>query len=149
VLNGFSKLLGLPQMKLGWIVVPDNESMARLELIADTYLSVSAPVQHAAARWLKLRPAFHARMMERLRANLAALGSPRIEGGWYAILRLPRTQSEEAWCLQFLERSNVLVQPGYFYDFEQEAFIVVSLLTEPAVFREGIARIRSQIDQSC
>jgi hypothetical protein len=145
LLNGFSKLLGLPQMKLAWIVVPDAESMRRLELIADTYLSVGAPVQVAAARWMSLRPTFQSSMMVRLRANLAALGTRfqplRVEGGWYAILRLPRTRSEEAWVLTLLREEGVLVQPGYFYDFEDEAYAVVSLLTRPDVFVEGIDRI--------
>jgi aspartate/methionine/tyrosine aminotransferase len=83
--------------------------------------------------------------MVRLRANLAALGTRfqplRVEGGWYAILRLPRTRSEEAWVLTLLREEGVLVQPGYFYDFEDEAYAVVSLLTRPDVFVEGIDRI--------
>jgi hypothetical protein len=144
IVNGISKLLGLPQMKLGWIVVPDEASMPCLELIADTYLSVSAPIQHAAARWLEMRESFHARMMERLRSNRAFLDI-RVEGGWYAILRLPRTRPEEDWCLSFLEEDDVLVQPGYFYDFESEPFIVVSLLTPPQIFQEGIQRIWKKI----
>lgn len=147
VLNGFSKLLGLPQMKLGWIVAPDAESYRRLEWIADTYLSVSAPVQHAAAKWLPLRAAFHARMMERLRENLAAAqGAMRVEGGWSAILRLPATRSEEDWTVDLLESQGVLVQPGYFYDFEHEPYIVLSLLTPPEVFREGLRRIWQQVN---
>lgn len=142
ILNGFSKLLGLPQMKLGWIVTPDAGSMRRLEWIADTYLSVSAPVQHAAARWLDLRAGFHARVMDRLRENLRQThGHLHVEGGWSAILRLPATRSEEDWALDLLESQGVLIQPGYFYDFEQEPFAVVSLLTPPEVFAEGLRRI--------
>ncbi|MCC6540100.1 MAG: pyridoxal phosphate-dependent aminotransferase [Bryobacterales bacterium] len=148
-LNGFSKLLGLPQMKLGWIVTRDAEARTRLELIADTFLSVSAPVQHAAAHWLALhREGFIASMQERLRGNLALLGTRalRVEGGWYAILRMPRTRGEEEWAIELLEQDGVLIQPGYFYDFETEAFAVVSLLTRPDVFAEGISRILKRLD---
>jgi aspartate/methionine/tyrosine aminotransferase len=141
-LGGFSKALGLPQMKLGWIIhPPDTTLRERLALIADTYLSVSAPIQHAAAKWLALRPAFQAAMMARLRENLAQVsGALRVEGGWYAILRLPATRTEDEWTLALLA-SGVLVQPGYFYDFETEPYIVVSLLTPAEVFREGLRRI--------
>lgn len=150
-LNGFSKLLGLPQMKLGWIVGNDAESMRKLEFVADTYLSVSGPVQHAAAAWLGLRERFHGQMMARLRANLVALRRMleplRVEGGWCAIVPLPRTLSEEEWVLRLLEEEGVLVQPGYFYDFESEAFAVVSLLAEPSVFEEGLARMKRRMDE--
>ncbi len=149
-LNGFSKLLGLPQMKLGWIVTRDAEARARLELIADTFLSVSAPVQHAAAHWLAThRDGFISSMRDRLRGNLTLLGAAttlRVEGGWYAILRLPRTRGEEEWAIELLEREGVLIQPGYFYDFETEAFAVVSLLTRPDIFAEGISRILKRLD---
>ena len=143
-LGGFSKALGLPQMKLGWIIHNgSSEVRSRLSLIADTYLSVGAPVQHAAAKWFALRPVFQKAMMERLRGNLArvpeALG---VEGGWYAILRLPATRGEEEWGLDLLE-AGVLVQPGYFYDFENEPYAVVSLLTPADMFQEGVRRIRA------
>lgn len=150
-LGGFSKSLGLPQMKLGWISVsgPAAEREAacqRLELIADTYLPVSAPVQYAAARWLALRAPFQERMMQRLRANLEFLEAHarplHVEGGWYAILTLPRTRPEEEWVLAYLDQ-GVLTQPGYFYDFETEGRLVLSLLTPPDVFREGVSRILS------
>ncbi len=148
-LGGLSKSLGLPQMKLGWIVVSGPEAARlhachRLELIADTYLSVSAPIQHAAGQCLALREPFQARMMARLRTNLAAIGDLarplHVEGGWYAILPFPRTRSEEDWALAFLNR-GVLTQPGYFYDFETDGRVVLSLLTEPGVFRQGLARL--------
>ncbi len=149
-LGGFSKLLGLPQMKLGWIVTGDAEARQRLELIADTFLSVGAPVQHAAAKWLALRGPFHAAMMARLEGNLTWLRAQceplRVEGGWYATLRLPRTRSEEEWAIAFLEEDDVLIQPGYFYDFETEAYAVISLLTRPEVFCEGVSRILRRID---
>jgi alanine-synthesizing transaminase len=155
-LSGLSKLAGLPQMKLGWIVISGPcelraRARERLELIADTFLSVGTPVQHAATRLLALRPAFQKRMMRRLRQNLEFLkrvvwSHPAcrlldVEGGWYAILKLPRTRSEEEWVLAFLGEDDVLVEPGFFYDFQAEAFAVVSLLTQPEVFQEGLRRL--------
>jgi aspartate/methionine/tyrosine aminotransferase len=153
-LSGLSKTVGLPQMKLGWIVLGGPETAAawsRLELIADTYLSVSTPVQVAAPRLLALRGDIQSRIRARLAANLeelrAQLGSEpavqalRIEGGWYATLQVPRTRTEEEWALALLRDANVLVQPGYFYDFETEAFLVLSLLTETSVFAEGLSRM--------
>ncbi|MBK5292445.1 MAG: pyridoxal phosphate-dependent aminotransferase [Acidobacteriia bacterium] len=153
-LSGLSKLTGLPQMKLGWMVVGGpgkQEALHRLEWIADTYLSVSAPVQHAAPAWMKLRPEFLARMLTRLRENLAVVRSEmetlRLEGGWYATLRLPSTRSDSEWALRLLDADTVLVQPGFFYDVEQESLVVVSLLTEPSLFREGIHRILGRINE--
>jgi aspartate/methionine/tyrosine aminotransferase len=153
-LSGLSKTVGLPQMKLGWIVVggPENDlAWSRLELIADTYLSVGAPVQVAAPRLLALRHEIQARIRARLAENLeelfSQLGSQpavqalQIEGGWYATLQVPCTRAEEEWTLALLRDANVLVQPGYFYDFETEAFLVISLLTEPSVFVEGLSRL--------
>jgi alanine-synthesizing transaminase len=69
-----------------------------------------------------------------------------VEGGWYITIQAPRVRSEEEWTLELLERENVLVQPGFFYDFASEAYLVVSLLTAPENFREGIARLRRQLD---
>jgi aspartate/methionine/tyrosine aminotransferase len=155
-LSGLSKVAGLPQMKVGWLVLagPSAAQAAaheRLELIADTFLSVSTPSQHALPRLLTLgatiREQIHARVRENLSWLRAAVrGAPscrvlNVEGGWYAILQVPRTGSEEEWCLELLEQDNVLVQPGFFYDFESEAFLVVSLLPEPQVFREGVQRL--------
>lgn len=154
-LNGYSKVLGLPQMKLGWIAVSGPESvraeaMERLELIADTYLSVGAPIQHAAARLLELHPAFHEQMMRRLLGNLertrARFEPLRVEGGWYAIVRLPATRPEEEWVLELLDRYNVLVQPGYFYDFASEPHVIVSLLAEPHTLEQGLERISDAVD---
>jgi hypothetical protein len=148
-LSGLSKIAGLPQIKLGWMVVNRPEAMARLEFIADTYLSVSAPAQWAAAGLLALRASIQSQIHARLRQNLQTLHerfgpeSPmrvlHVEGGWYAIVQVPRVRSEEAWALALLEQKHVLVQPGYFYDFEAEAFLVVSLLTPQTAFAEGIA----------
>jgi hypothetical protein len=155
-LSGLSKVAGLPQLKLGWIVTggPAREreqAFQRLELIADTYLSVSAPVQWAAPVLLGLRTRLQLQILARVRANRAFLASqlgPRspwrlleTEGGWYAILEAPRIQSEEEWVLSLLANDGVLVQPGFFFDFEREAFLVLSLLTPEDVFHEGVRRI--------
>lgn len=159
-LSGLSKAAGLPQMKLGWIHVSGprpllDEVLERLEWIADAYLPVSAPVQYAAAAWLKLVPQIQASICGRCRENLAtarsafsAAGGARIldpEGGWSVVLDMPRLHTEEEWALRLLEGQGVLVQPGFFYDFEREAFQVASLLTPPAVFREGLARIEKAL----
>ncbi len=149
-LSGLSKVSGLPQLKLGWIVAPE-QAFERLELIADTYLSVSAPVQLAAPALLGLRTQLQNQILARVRANQAFVGSQigphspwrllEIEGGWYAILEAPRIQSEEEWVLSLLASDGVLVQPGFFFDFEREAFLVLSLLTPEEVFREGVRHI--------
>ena len=159
-LSGLSKVAGLPQMKLGWIVMagPQAEQQAareRLELIADTYLSVGTPVQQALPRLLELGAAVRDQIQARVRANLSFLQNAAranapasvldVEGGWYAILQVPRTRSEEQWCLELLETDGVLVKPGYFYDFESEACLVVSLLTPPDTFREGIRRLLARV----
>jgi alanine-synthesizing transaminase len=159
-LSGLSKVAALPQVKLGWIVAggpPElrDVSVERLELIADTYLSVATPVQHAASRLLGTAAGMQAQIRERTAGNLDWLrthlppGSPArildVEGGWYATLQLPRIHTEEEWTAQLLLEDNVLVQPGFFYDFETEAFVVVSLLTAPEVFREGMSRMLARI----
>ncbi len=155
-MSGLSKIAGLPQMKLGWIVAsgPEavrREAMEKLEWIADTYLSVSTPVQCAAAALLEAGEAVQQQIRVRSAENLAfaeellrgsAANVLAVEGGWYITVQVPRVRSEEEWVLRMLERENVLVQPGFFYDFMREAFLIVSLLTEPAVFREGLERLK-------
>jgi aspartate/methionine/tyrosine aminotransferase len=159
-MSGLSKIAGLPQMKLGWIVAGGPAELRaaaqeRLEWIADTYLSVGTPVQCAAGKLLSTGEAIQRRIRERTAANLcyarAALeGSAAnilaVEGGWYITVQAPRVRSEEEWVLELLAREGVLVQPGFFYDFESEAYLVVSLLTQPEVFREGVARLRKMAD---
>jgi hypothetical protein len=155
-LSGLSKVAGLPQLKLGWIVTggpsSDREhAFERLELIADTYLSVSAPVQWAAPTLLGLAGQMQRQIIERVRANRLFLASQigptspwnllATEGGWYAVLEAPRIHSEEEVVMSLLTEDGVLVQPGFFFDFEREAFLVISLLTAEEVFREGIRRI--------
>jgi alanine-synthesizing transaminase len=153
VLSGLSKILALPQMKLGWIVTAGqaalrDEAIERLDLIADTFLSVGAPVQHAAPVWLSLRSEIQGQILERVQGNWQSLrhveSSCRllaVEGGWYATLEIPRYVAEEEWVVHLLERDDVLVHPGYFFDFPREAFLVLSLLPEPEVFREAIRRL--------
>ena len=152
-MSGLSKIAGLPQMKLGWVALngPDRgQAMDALELIADTYLSVSTPVQVALPRLLALSGGIMEQIRQRTASNLARLreamhGSAatllRTEGGWYAVLQVPRTRTEEEWTLKLLDESGVLVQPGFFFDFESEAFLVLSLLPEPATFAEGVQRL--------
>jgi len=153
-MSGLSKIAGLPQMKLGWIVAsgPDHfAALNGLEWIADTYLSVSTPIQLALPRILTAAApvqeqirAQTASNLQHLRKNLLAASPCRcltVEGGWYAVLEVPRIRPEEDWVLQLLAEKDVLVQPGFFYDFESEAFLVLSLLTPPAIFAEGLRRI--------
>jgi aspartate/methionine/tyrosine aminotransferase len=161
VMSGLSKILALPQMKLGWIVTNGpaglrDEAVERLDLIADTFLSVGAPVQHAAPAWLRLRRGLQDQILNRARGNLNWLeqrlgGSPlrllRVEGGWYATLELPRHISEEDWALTLLEKDDVLAHPGYFFDFPREAFLVLSLLPRAEIFREAAGRVFERIER--
>jgi alanine-synthesizing transaminase len=156
ILSGLSKVAGLPQMKLGWIHASGPrklvaEALERLDWIADAYLPVSAPIQHATVRWMELVPQIQAAIRTRCLENLAIArgsfspnGGARMlepEGGWCVVLDVPRFHSEEDWTLRLLECEGVLLQPGFFYDFEREALLVASLLTTPAEFREGLARL--------
>ena len=155
-LSGLSKICGLPQMKLGWIVLGGpaalrSDAAERLELIADTYLSVGTPVQHGLPQLIEAGAAVQKQIAARVCENLTALrdligtGSPaqvlKVEGGWYATVRVPRTKTEEQWCIELLEQDGVLVQPGFFYDFESEAYLVLSLLTPVETLREGVKRV--------
>ncbi len=159
-LNGISKMLALPQMKLGWIVAsgPEemlSEALGRLEVIADTFLSVNTPVQVALPALLGLREGIQARVRSRLRANRETLD--RIlrppcpahalpsEGGWSAIVRVPATRSDESWALALLQEDGVLVHPGFFFEFPAEGRLVLSLLPEPEVFREGAERLARRV----
>jgi len=155
-LGGLSKSAGLPQVKLGWIVVDGPEvlvrsALDRLELICDTYLSVSTPVQHAAAALLTAGAEIRGRVLDRIRTNERVLrhssaAYPSIEvlpceAGWSAVLRVPSTRSEEDLAIDLLETAGVVVHPGFFFDFAHEAFLVVSLLPETDVFAEGVRRV--------
>lgn len=160
-LNGISKMLAMPQMKLGWIVAfgPGDivkEALGRLEMIADTYLSVNTPVQAALPDLLALQPAVNAKIRARLASNRRTLdslltpphpaGALPSEGGWSAVIRVPSTRSDEAWALALLEEDGVLVHPGYFYDFQSEGHLVVSLLPEERVFSEAASRMAGRIN---
>ncbi len=162
-LGGLSKSAGLPQLKLGWMLVGGPEKLAagaleRLELVCDTYLSVATPVQLAAGALLRRsRPVAEA-ILERVRANHAALlrlaeGFPacrvlRVEGGWYAVVQAPAIRSEESLVIELLRRDGVLVHPGYFYDFPREAFLVLSLLPPPAEFVGAASRVLARASGS-
>ena len=155
-LSGISKISALPQMKFAWVATSGPEEVvrhagARLEVIADTYLSMNAPVQLAAPVLLEQRKQVQPTLLARLRVNLAELdrqltGQPSctrflVEGGWYAVLRVPVLGSDEDLAINLLRKMAVLVHPGHFYDFPREGQVVLSLITEPDAFREGIARL--------
>ena len=155
-LGGLSKSAGLPQLKLGWMVLGGDtvrvaEALAGLELIADSYLSVSTPVQVAAPALLVAGADMRRQIQERTAANLTTLRAVAgrhpacdvlpVEGGWSAVVRVPATRSEEQLVLHLLEQEHVLVHPGYFFDFPSEAYLVVSLLPPPAVFGDAIERV--------
>jgi aspartate/methionine/tyrosine aminotransferase len=159
-LGGLSKLAALPQMKAGWIAIDGDRArveaaLARLEVIADAYLSVGTPVQRALPALLASRGAVHAGIAARTRANRASVTSALagsaaslldVEGGWYATVRLPATRSEEEWVLDLLGQDGVHVHPGHFFDFASEAYAVLSLLTPERDFREGVARLAARVD---
>lgn len=159
-LSGLSKIAGLPQMKLGWIVINGPDELRRrahqqLELISDTYLSVSTPGQWAAPSLLAARHHLQEQLTQRTRRNLeqarhmAAPGTPldllHTEGGWYTTLRIPRVRSEQEWALLLLNQHRTLVQPGYFFDFASEAYLVLSLLTPESVFAAGTTPIAQAV----
>ncbi len=160
-LSGVSKISALPQMKLAWVATSGPEEMvaqagARLEIIADTYLSMNAPVQLAGPVLLDQRKQVRPILLDRLRVNLAELdrqlaGRPScsrllVEGGWYVILRVPAVESDEDLAIRLLRKARVSVHPGHFYDFPNEGHLVLSLITEPAEFREGVARLLQVVE---
>jgi alanine-synthesizing transaminase len=157
-LSGISKISALPQMKLAWIATsgPQDQDMvaeagARLEIIADTYLSMNEPVQLAAPVLLDQRKQIQPILLDRLRVNLAELDRQLasrpscarllVEGGWYVVLRVPAIESDEDLAIRLLREASVSVHPGHFYDFPSEGHLVLSLITEPADFREGVDRL--------
>ncbi len=160
-LSGISKISALPQMKLSWVITsgPENlvaEAGARLEIIADTYLSMNAPVQLAAPVFLEQRRQIQPILRDRLRTNLAELDRQLVahpactrllvDGGWYVVLRVPIVDSDEELAIRLLRLAHVSVHPGHFYDFSGEGHLVLSLITTPDSFREGVARILKVID---
>ena len=157
-LSGVSKISALPQMKLAWLATSGPEEMvaqagARLEIIADTYLSLNAPVQLAAPVLLDERKQVQPILLDRVRTNLAELdrqlaGHPSsactrlmVEAGWYVVVRVPVIGSDEELAIRLLREASVSVHPGHFYDLPSAGYLVLSLITEPANFREGIERL--------
>jgi len=159
-LSGLSKICGLPQMKAAWLIASGpqewkRETLARLEVIADTYLSVNAPVQLAIPKFLELRHAFQKQVIERVRRNLGELDRQlatqrsvsrlKVEGGWCAVLRVPATRSGEDLAIDLLSTHGVSVHPGHFYDFPSDGYVVLSLLTPNEIFGEGTKRLLAAV----
>jgi alanine-synthesizing transaminase len=160
-LGGLSKSAGLPQLKLGWIAVagPDDvvdRALERLELVCDTYLSVSTPVQAAAAELIEHAAPIRAQIQMRIAANYrrlvvqtATVPACRVldaEGGWYAVIQVPSLGSEEDLVVALVDRAGVLVHPGYFFDFPRESYLVVSLLPPEDAFADGVSRVLRHIE---
>ncbi len=152
-MSGLSKICGLPQMKAAWLIVsgPDSskaQALLRMEVIADTYLSMNAPVQWAMPTFLGLRREFQRQLMGRVRENLAELdrllagqkscSRLAVEGGWNAVIRVPATRSDEELALELLATKGVFVHPGHFYDFPSEGFLIVSLIIHVQDFASGM-----------
>ena len=155
-LSGISKISGLPQMKVAWVAVTGpsaqkGEALARLEVIADTYLSMNAPLQLATPVLLEQRRGLQPLLLDRVRTNLRELDRQlshqktcerlRVDGGWYVVLRVPALQSDEDLAIDLLRKVAVLVHPGHFYDFPQDGCLVLSLITPADQFRDGVSRI--------
>jgi len=155
-LSGLSKISGLPQMKLAWIVTSGPEekvasATGRLEVIADTYLSMNAPIQLAAPVLLDQRKNIQPLLIDRVRTTREELDRQLakqtlcerldVQGGWYAILRVPVKGTDEDLAIRLLKEKSVLVHPGHFYDFPADGYLVVSLITPPGMFRQGITRV--------
>jgi len=157
-MSGLSKISGLPQMKAAWLIAsgPEevkSEALARLEVIADTFLSMNAPVQRAMPVFLELRHGFQKQVLARVRKNLVELDKQLsaqsscarldMEGGWYAVIRVPATRSDEDLAIELLNAQGVYVHPGHFYDFPTDGYLIVSLITPQPDFNEGIKRLLS------
>jgi alanine-synthesizing transaminase len=155
-LSGISKIAALPQMKVAWIAIsgPNDKveaASARLEVIADTYLSLNAPVQWATSALLSQRQSIQRQLMDRVRKNLAELDHQlasqtmcqrlSVEGGWYAVVRVPVTRSDEELAIALLKEKSVLVHPGHFYDFPNDGYLVLSLIALEEEFSQGIAKV--------
>jgi alanine-synthesizing transaminase len=157
-MSGLSKIAGLPQMKAAWLIASGPEesktqTLSRLEVIADTFLSMNTPVQLAVPRFLELRHGFQNQLMTRVRKNLAKLDAQlvaqsscsrfEVEGGWYAVLRVPVTRSDEDLAIELLNTQGIYVHPGHFYDFRADGYLIVSLITPSEDFDEGVKRLLS------
>ena len=155
-LSGLSKIAALPQLKLAWLVASgpaelQERSMERLEVIADTYLSVNAPIQHALPQLLKIGKTLREQLRQRVAQNLAELDRElagqkscqrlAVQGGWYAVLRVPAVGTDEDLALRLLQDHGVVVHPGHFYDFAQEGHLVVSLITPCGDFGDSVRKL--------
>jgi len=152
-LSGLSKISGLPQMKAAWLIAGGpqqwkREALARLEVIADAYLSVNAPVQLAIPKFLQQRHAFREQVRSRVGRNLAELdrllaaqkvcSRLAVEGGWCAVLRVPATRSDEDLAIELLTNKGIYLHPGHFYDFPSEGYLVAGLITQEKAFARGM-----------
>jgi alanine-synthesizing transaminase len=161
-LSGVSKISALPQMKVAWIATsgPAAEvepAQSRLEIIADTYLSMNAPVQWATPVLLEQRKSIQKQLLTRVLANLKELDRQlagqtacqrlSVEGGWYAVFRIPVTQTDDEFAVDLLRRKSVLVHPGHFYDFPSEGYLVLSLITQKEDFAEGVHQILELVNR--
>jgi aspartate/methionine/tyrosine aminotransferase len=157
-MSGISKICGLPQMKAAWLITSGpqelkTEALARLDVIADTYLSMNAPIQAALPTFLGQRHNIQRQIKDRVRHNVDQLDAQlslhtacdrlKLEGGWYAVIRVPAMGSDEDLAINLVENQEVYVHPGHFYDFESDGYVIVSLITPPADFAEGIKRLLS------
>jgi alanine-synthesizing transaminase len=152
-LSGLSKIAALPQMKVAWVAAtgPEelrNAALERLEIIADTYLSLNSPTQWAFAELLEQRRSLQPQVRERVQQNWAHLrealknGAWELldaEGGWYAVLRIPGERSDEDFAVELLQKTNTVVHPGHFYDFHRDGYVVISLITPVEDFRSGVS----------
>jgi len=160
-LSGASKISALPQMKVAWIATSGpaalvEAALARLEVIADTYLTMNAPIQWATPALLGQRQSIQRQLLDRVLANLAELDRQlsaqktcqrlSVEGGWYAVVRVPVTQTDEELAVDLLRRKSVLVHPGHFYDFPSDGYLVLSLIVQRAEFAEGMGRLLEIVD---
>src|ERR1022692_3085127 len=160
-LSGVSKISALPQMKVAWIVTsgpaPEVEAaQARLEVIADTYLSMNAPIQWAVPALLGQRKSIQQQLLDRVRGNIEELDRQlagqktcqrlSVEGGWYAVVRVPVTQTDEELAVDLLRRKSVLVHPGHFYDFPSDGYLVLSLITLKDEFAEALQRVLEMVN---
>jgi alanine-synthesizing transaminase len=159
-LSGVSKISALPQMKVAWIATSGpaakvEPALARLEVIADTYLSMNAPIQWALPALLEQRETIQQQLLDRVAGNLAELDRQlaaqktcqrlTVEGGWYAVLRVPLTQTDEELAIDLLRRQSVLLHPGHFYDFPSDGYLVLSLITQKAEFAEALQRVLERV----
>lgn len=156
VLSGLSKISALPQMKVAWVITSGpaglaDEAMERLEVISDTYLSMNAPIQWALPQLLEQKTSIQRQLMERVARNLAELDGQlagqkacqrlSVDGGWYAVLRVPVTRSDEELAIELIREKSVMVHPGHFYDFPSDGYLVLSLIAPEQQFDEGIERV--------